>query len=67
MAALIEASRADGLWELYSRVFPDNRASVALRARMGFKEVGVHKKHRKLDGVWKDCVNVELLIPENID
>ncbi len=67
MAALIEASRAAGLWKLYSRVFPDNRASLALMARMGFKEIGVHEKHGKLDGVWKDCVNVELLIAENID
>jgi L-amino acid N-acyltransferase YncA len=67
MAALIEASRAGGLWKLYSRVFPDNRASLALMARMGFKEIGVHEKHGKLDGVWKDCVNVELLIAENID
>ena len=66
MAALIDAARADGLWKLYSRVFPDNRASLALMARMGFKEIGVHEKHGKLDGVWKDCVNVELLIPENI-
>jgi len=66
MAALIDASRQGGLWKLYSRVFPDNRASLALMARMGFKEIGVHEKHGKLDGVWKDCVNVELLIPENI-
>ena len=67
MVALIDASRADGLWKLYSRVFPENRASLALMARMGFKEIGVHEKHGKLDGVWKDCVNVELLIPENLD
>jgi phosphinothricin acetyltransferase len=66
MAALIDAARADGLWKLYSRVFPENRASLALMARMGFKEIGVHEKHGRLDGVWKDCVNVELLIPENI-
>ena len=67
MAGLIDASRAVGLWKLYSRVFPDNRASLALMARMGFKEIGVHEKHGRLDGVWKDCINVELLIPENID
>src|SRR5579862_1019364 len=66
MAALIDASRACGLWKLYSRVFPDNRASLALMARMGFKEIGVHEKHGQLDGVWKDYINVELLIPENI-
>jgi L-amino acid N-acyltransferase YncA len=67
MDALIEAARADGLWKLMSRVFPENRASLSLMARMGFKEIGVHEKHGKLEGVWKDCVIVELLIPENID
>jgi phosphinothricin acetyltransferase len=67
MAALIDASRSAGLWKLYSRVFPENRASLSLMARMAFDEIGVHRKHGKLDGMWKDCVNVELLIPENID
>jgi L-amino acid N-acyltransferase YncA len=67
MQALIEASRADGLWKLTSRVFPENRASLSLMARMGFKEIGVHEKHGRLEGVWKDCVIVEILIPENID
>jgi L-amino acid N-acyltransferase YncA len=67
MSALIEAARADGLWKLTSRVFPENHASLSLMARMGFSEVGVQLKHGKLDGVWKDCVLVERLIPENID
>jgi phosphinothricin acetyltransferase len=67
MAALIDASRADGLWKLMSRIFPENRASLSLMGRMGFKEIGVHEKHGKLEGVWKDCVIVELLIPENLD
>src|SRR5579885_1574188 len=44
MAALIEAAREGGLWKLYSRVFPENRASLALLARMGFAEIGVHAK-----------------------
>jgi L-amino acid N-acyltransferase YncA len=67
MAALIDVAREKGLWKLLSRVFPQNRASLALMARMGFKEIGVHEKHGKLDGVWMDTVIVERLIPENID
>ncbi len=66
MAALIATSRAAGLWKLLSRVFPENRASLALMAFSGFKEIGVHEKHGKLDGVWRDCVIVERLIPENL-
>ncbi|HEY1414760.1 MAG TPA: arsinothricin resistance N-acetyltransferase ArsN1 family A [Caulobacteraceae bacterium] len=67
MSALIEASRTAGLWKLMSRIFPENRASLGLMARMGAKEIGVHEKHGKLEGAWKDCVIVERLIPENID
>ena len=67
MAALIAAAGSAGLWKLTSRIFPENRASLSLMARMGFKEIGVHEKHGKLDGVWKDCVIVERLIPENLD
>ena len=67
MAALIDAACTDGLWKLTSRIFPENRASLSLMARMGFKQIGVHEKHGKLEGVWKDCVIVELLLPENID
>lgn len=67
MQALYEASRDAGLWKLLSRVFPENRASLALMARSGFKQIGVHEKHGKLDGVWRDCVIVERVIPENVD
>jgi L-amino acid N-acyltransferase YncA len=67
MTALIEASRRQGLWKLLSRIFPENRASLALMARMGFKKIGIHEKHGKLDGVWRDCVIVERIIPENLE
>jgi len=67
MAALIEAARAGGLWKLISRVFPENRASLNLMAASGFDEIGVHKNHGKLDGVWRDCVIVERVFPENLD
>ncbi|MBS0361419.1 MAG: N-acetyltransferase [Proteobacteria bacterium] len=67
MAALIEHAKAAGLWKLMSRVFPENRASLALMAWSGFEEIGVHRKHGKLDGVWRDCVIVERVFPENLD
>jgi phosphinothricin acetyltransferase len=66
MAALVDTSREAGLWKLLSRVFPENRASLNLMAHAGFKAIGVHEKHGKLDGVWRDCVIVERVIPENL-
>jgi phosphinothricin acetyltransferase len=67
MEALIDRCRKKGLWKLLSRIFPENRASLALMASVGVKEIGLHEKHGKLEGVWKDCVIVERLIVENID
>jgi phosphinothricin acetyltransferase len=67
LSALVDASRAAGLWKLLSRVFPENRPSLNLMAWAGFKEIGVHEKHGKLDGVWRDCVIVERVLPENLD
>jgi phosphinothricin acetyltransferase len=62
LAALIEAATAAGFWKLLSRVFPENTASLALLARMGFREVGIYRRHAKLDGKWRDCVIVEKLL-----
>ena len=65
MEALIAEARRAGIWKLVSRVFVENTASRALLARVGFREVGVYAKHARLDGVWRDVVIVERLIPEN--
>ena len=66
MAALIEAATAAGFWKLVSRVFPENAASLALMARMGFREVGTYRRHGRLDGQWRDCVIVERLIGDAV-
>jgi phosphinothricin acetyltransferase len=31
---------------------------------VGFVEVGIYRRHAKLDGEWKDCVVVEKLLGE---
>ena len=64
MTALIDAAADAGLWKLVSRIFPENAASRVLMSRMGFREVGVYRRHGKLDGVWRDCVIVERLLGE---
>jgi len=62
LSALIEAASSRGLHKLVSRVFPENAASRALLGRVGFAEIGVHRRHGQLDGVWRDCVIVERLL-----
>jgi L-amino acid N-acyltransferase YncA len=60
--ALIEECERRGLWKLVSRIFPENEASLALCRSLGFREVGVYRRHAKLDGEWRDCVIVERLL-----
>lgn len=62
MAALIDVATKAGLWKLVSRIFPENTASLALMARMGFRQVGIYHRHGRLDGEWRDCVIVERLL-----
>jgi phosphinothricin acetyltransferase len=66
MEALISTAERAGFWKLTSRVFVENGPSRELLLSLGFREVGVHEKHARLDGVWRDVVVVERLIPANL-
>jgi len=67
LRALLECARQAGYWKLVSRIFPENQASRRLIRALGFREVGTYQKHGKLDGVWRDVIIVERLIPENLN
>ena len=66
LAALIEGAEKAGYWKLVSRVFAENLASRRLIRSLGFREVGTYQKHGKLEGVWRDVIVVERLIPKNL-
>ena len=66
MLALIEVAERAGFWKLVSRAFVENAASRALLRRVGFREVGIYEKHGQLDGIWRDVVIIEYLIPANL-
>jgi phosphinothricin acetyltransferase len=64
--ALLKAYEQRGFWKLVSRIFPENKASLALHEAAGFRIVGVYERHGKLGGVWRDCVVVEKLLENNL-
>jgi phosphinothricin acetyltransferase len=59
MGALIEASEREGIWTLYSSVFPENRATVNLHLHHGFREVGIRERIAQRDGRWRDTLILE--------
>jgi phosphinothricin acetyltransferase len=64
LLGLCDAAERAGYYKLTSRVFASNAASRAAHRAAGFEEVGVQRRHGRLDGEWRDCVLVERLLGE---
>lgn len=62
MEALIRETERRGFWKLLAKVFVENATSRRLLRYAGFREIGVHERHARLDGVWRDVVLVERLL-----
>jgi phosphinothricin acetyltransferase len=60
--ALAAKAEAAGRYKLFGKIFTTNEPSVALFKTSGYAEVGVHRRHGRLDGQWRDVVIVELLL-----
>lgn len=59
LSALVAASEENGIWTLQAGIFPENRASIALHQRAGFRVVGTRERIGCLDGRWRDTVLLE--------
>jgi L-amino acid N-acyltransferase YncA len=56
---LIRGAEATGIWTIQTSIFPENRASLTLHERCGFRVVGTRERVAKRDGVWRDTVFLE--------
>jgi L-amino acid N-acyltransferase YncA len=59
LEALIAGAEAAGIWTIQTSIFPENRASLALHQKCGFRVVGTRERIAKRDGVWRDTVFLE--------
>ena len=59
MARLIAESEAEGIWTLQAGIFPENRASIALHERAGFRVVGQRERLGQMNGRWRDVLLME--------
>lgn len=59
MNALIEQSERAGIWTLYASTFPENKASIALHEKCGFRVIGYRERIAQHHGKWRDTVLLE--------
>ena len=59
LAGLIAGAETAGIWTIQTSIFPENRASLALHERCGFRVVGTRERVAKRDGIWRDTVFLE--------
>jgi L-amino acid N-acyltransferase YncA len=57
--ALIASTEAAGIWTIQSGIFPENRTSLALHERAGFRVIGVRERIGRHHGIWRDVVLLE--------
>ncbi|MBW8060269.1 MAG: N-acetyltransferase [Solirubrobacterales bacterium] len=60
--ALAASAEESGFHKLIGKLFTDNVASLRLVERCGFDSVGLHRRHGRLDGNWRDVLVVERLL-----
>ena len=59
LEALVAGAEAAGIWMIQTSIFPENRASLVLHERCGFRVVGTRERIGRRDGVWRDTVFLE--------
>jgi phosphinothricin acetyltransferase len=56
---LISESENMEIWTLQAGIFPENKGSITIHERLGFRQVGYREKIGKMNGIWRDTVLLE--------
>lgn len=56
---LILSAEDAGIWTLQAGIFKENKVSIAMHQKAGFRIVGVREKIAQRDGVWRDNILME--------
>lgn len=59
MLALIEHSEKENFWTLQSSIFPENKPSLHLHEKFGFRKVGKRERIAQRNGKWYDTIFME--------
>ena len=56
---LVSMSENEGFWTLQASIFPENRPSISLHEKLGFRIVGIRERIGKMNSIWRDTVLME--------
>jgi len=56
---LVSASEKEGFWTLQAGIFPENRSSVRIHEKCGFRVIGHRERLGKMQEVWRDVLLME--------
>lgn len=59
MEEVIKSSEENGIWTLQSSVFPENKATLRLHEKFGFRIIGKRERVASLDGIWRNTILLE--------
>jgi len=59
MQSLVASSEQNGFWTLQAGIFPENKASISLHLKSGFRIVGRRERIGKMKNTWRDNVFLE--------
>ncbi len=59
LGELVSASEQAGYWTLQAGIFPENKGSIAIHEKNGFRILGVREKLGKMGDVWRDILLME--------
>jgi L-amino acid N-acyltransferase YncA len=59
LTELVHRGEDAGIWTIQALVFPENRASLRLHHRCGFRTVGLRERLGQLRGSWRDVLLLE--------
>ena len=56
---LIAESENYGIWTLQAGIFAENKGSIIIHERLGFRKIGYREKIGKMNGSWRDTTLLE--------
>jgi len=59
LKCLVDASERAGFWTLQAAIFPQNKASIQLHQKLGFRTIGYREKIAQRQGIWYDNILME--------